>query len=398
MAAITLERLTKVFADGTRAVSGLDLAIPDGCLMVVVGPSGCGKTTVLRMVAGLEPVTEGEIRIGDRRVTRAAAKDRDVAMVFQNYALYPQMTAYDNMAFALKLRKLARGDVDRRVREAAHILGIEDLLRKKPKHLSGGQRQRIAMGRAIVREPRAFLMDEPLSNLDAKLRVQMRAEIAEIQHRLGTTTMYVTHDQVEAMTIGHLVAVMSRGELQQVGTPQEVYDAPANLFVATFIGSPAMNLVEATLRATDGAIWADFADAHLRLPPTILAAHPGLTRYVGHELILGLRPEDMQDAAPAGDVAADQCIHAAVEHREMLGAEVYLHFSVVARAAPSPDAEAAQALETVPSKAPAIAGRVPFVARVSGRSPAAIGDKIDIAIDGMNMYFFDPGTQRVIAE
>lgn len=398
MAAITLERLTKVFADGTRAVSGLDLAIPDGCLMVVVGPSGCGKTTVLRMVAGLEPVTEGEIRIGDRRVTRAAAKDRDVAMVFQNYALYPQMTAYDNMAFALKLRKLARGDVDRRVREAAHILGIEDLLRKKPKHLSGGQRQRIAMGRAIVREPRAFLMDEPLSNLDAKLRVQMRAEIAEIQHRLGTTTMYVTHDQVEAMTIGHLVAVMSRGELQQVGTPQEVYDAPANLFVATFIGSPAMNLVEATLRATDGAIWADFADAHLRLPPTILAAHPGLTRYVGHELILGLRPEDMQDAAPAGDVPADQCIHAAVEHREMLGAEVYLHFSVAARAAPSPDAEAAQALETVPSKAPAIAGRVPFVARVSGRSPAAIGDKIDIAIDGMNMYFFDPGTQRVIAE
>ena len=398
MAAITLERLTKVFADGTRAVSGLDLAIPDGCLMVVVGPSGCGKTTVLRMVAGLEPVTEGEIRIGDRRVTRAAAKDRDVAMVFQNYALYPQMTAYDNMAFALKLRKLARGDVDRRVREAAHILGIEDLLRKKPKHLSGGQRQRIAMGRAIVREPRAFLMDEPLSNLDAKLRVQMRAEIAEIQHRLGTTTMYVTHDQVEAMTIGHLVAVMSRGELQQVGTPQEVYDAPANLFVATFIGSPAMNLVEATLRATDGAIWADFADAHLRLPPTILAAHPGLMKYVGHELILGLRPEDMQDAAPAGDVPADQCIHAVVEHREMLGAEVYLHFSVAARAAPSPDAEAAQALETVPSKAPVIAGRVPFVARVSGRSPAAIGDKIDIAIDGMNMYFFDPGTQGVIAE
>jgi len=263
VAAITLERLTKVFADGTRAVSGLDLAIPDRCLMVVVGPSGCGKTTVLRMVAGLEQVTKGEIRIGERRVTRLAAKDRDVAMVFQNYALYPQMTAYENMAFALKLRKLARSDIDRRVREAAHILGIEDLLRKKPKHLSGGQRQRIAMGRAIVREPRAFLMDEPLSNLDAKLRVQMRAEISEIQHRLGTTTMYVTHDQVEAMTIGHLVAVMSRGKLQQVGTPQEVYDAPANLFVATFIGSPAMNLVEATLRATDGAVWADFADAHL---------------------------------------------------------------------------------------------------------------------------------------
>jgi multiple sugar transport system ATP-binding protein len=397
VAAITLERLTKVFADGTRAVSGLDLAIPDRCLMVVVGPSGCGKTTVLRMVAGLEQVTKGEIRIGERRVTRLAAKDRDVAMVFQNYALYPQMTAYENMAFALKLRKLARSDIDRRVREAAHILGIEDLLRKKPKHLSGGQRQRIAMGRAIVREPRAFLMDEPLSNLDAKLRVQMRAEISEIQHRLGTTTMYVTHDQVEAMTIGHLVAVMSRGKLQQVGTPQEVYDAPANLFVATFIGSPAMNLVEATLRATDGAVWADFADAHLRLPPTVLAAHPGLTRYVGHELVLGLRPEDMQDAAPAGDVPADQCIHAAVEHREMLGGEVYLHFSVAARAAPSPDAEAAQAAETVPSKAPATAGRVPFVARVSGRNPAAIGDKIDIAVDGINMYFFDLGTQRVIA-
>jgi multiple sugar transport system ATP-binding protein len=392
-----LERLTKVFADGTRAVSGLDLQIPDGCLMVVVGPSGCGKTTVLRMVAGLEQVTEGEIRIGERRVTRLAAKDRDVAMVFQNYALYPQMTAYDNMAFALKIRKLARSDIDRRVREAAHVLGIEDLLGKKPKHLSGGQRQRIAMGRAIVREPRAFLMDEPLSNLDAKLRVQMRAEISGIQHRLGTTTMYVTHDQVEAMTIGHLVAVMSRGKLQQIGPPQEIYDAPANLFVATFIGSPAMNLVEATLRATDGAVWADFADAHLRLPPGAFAAHPGLTRYAGHKLILGLRPEHMQDAALAGDVPADRCIHATVEHREMLGAEVYLHFSLAARAAPSPDGKAAQAVETVPSQTPATPGRVPFVARVASRSPATAGDKIDIAVDAADMYFFDPQTQRVIA-
>ncbi len=397
MAAITLERLTKVFPDGTRAVSGLDLEIPDGCLMVVVGPSGCGKTTVLRMVAGLEQVTEGEVLIGERKVTSLAAKDRDVAMVFQNYALYPQMTAYENMAFALKLRKLARPDIDRRVREAAHVLGIEDLLGKKPRHLSGGQRQRVAMGRAIVREPRAFLMDEPLSNLDAKLRVQMRAEISAIQHRLGTTTMYVTHDQMEAMTLGHLVAVMSRGEVQQVGTPQQIYDAPANMFVAAFIGSPSMNLVQATLRGSDGAIWADFADAHLRLPPRAVAARPGLARYVGRQVVLGLRPEHMHDAALAGEIPADQRIHATVEHRELMGAEVYLHFSLRAQAAPATEPETAAAVEAAPAQARESVEHVPFVARLAGRSSAGVGTAIDIAVDTPNLYFFDPGTRRVIA-
>ncbi len=398
MATITLEGLTKVFPDGTRAVSGLDLQIPDGCLMVVVGPSGCGKTTVLRMVAGLEEVTKGEVWIGERDVTRLAARDRDVAMVFQNYALYPQMTAYQNMAFALKLRKLTRVDIDRRVREAAHVLGIEDLLSKKPKHLSGGQRQRVAMGRAIVREPRAFLMDEPLSNLDAKFRVQMRAEISGIQRRLGTTTIYVTHDQVEAMTIGHLVAVMSRGELQQVGTPQVVYDAPANLSVATFIGSPSRNLVEATLRAADGAVFADFAEDHLRVPAETLATHPGLAGYVGRKVILGLRPEYMQDVALAGEVPADQRIRATVRHREMMGSEVYLHFSLAAEAAPVPEAAAAPAAEPLAAEAAEAAGRGPFIARVGGHSSAGVGDKIDLAVDAPSLYFFDPGTRQIIID
>src|SRR5881409_1478137 len=254
MAEIVMEQVSKVFPDGTAAVSDLDLDIDDGEFIVLVGPSGCGKTTALRMVAGLESITQGTIHIDGRVVNAVPPKERDIAMVFQNYALYPHMTVYDNMAFGLKLRKLAKSEIDRRVREAAGILGLQDFLSRKPKALSGGQRQRVAMGRAIVREPKAFLMDEPLSNLDAKLRVQMRSEIARIQQALKVTTVYVTHDQVEAMTMGDRVAVMRDGELQQVDTPQRLYDAPANLFVASFVGSPPMNLFEASVRRDNGRL------------------------------------------------------------------------------------------------------------------------------------------------
>ena len=284
MAGISLDGVTKVYPDGTRAVSSLDLQVPDGSLMVLVGPSGCGKTTALMMVAGLEEVTEGTIRIGDRIVNDELPKDRDIAMVFQNYALYPHMSVYRNMAFGLKMQKVDGREIDRRVREAAHILELtDDLLEKKPKQLSGGQRQRVAMGRAIVRQPQAFLMDEPLSNLDAKLRVEMRAEISRLQRDLGVTTIYVTHDQTEAMTLGNLVAVLHEGILKQVGPPQEVYDRPADLFVAGFMGSPAMNLAEADLSITDGGAFVEFGQYRLRLADDALARRPGPRRPRGEE-------------------------------------------------------------------------------------------------------------------
>src|SRR5947208_3906885 len=301
MAEITLEKLTKVYGDGTRAVSELDLEIGDGEFVVLVGPSGCGKTTALRMVAGLEPISEGVVRIGGQVVNDLPPKNRDIAMVFQNYALYPHMSAYKNMAFGLKLRKLDRQDIDRRVREAARVLGLEDVLRKRPRTLSGGQRQRVAMGRAIVREPQAFLMDEPLSNLDAKLRVEMRAEIARIQRSLGVTTIYVTHDQVEAMTLGDQVAVMRDGVLQQYDVPQKLYDHPVNLFVAEFIGSPAMNLVGADLERENGSLFARFGEHRLRIEDELLSRRPALKGFGDKPLILGIRPEDLEDAALAGE-------------------------------------------------------------------------------------------------
>ncbi|MGZ8607682.1 MAG: ABC transporter ATP-binding protein, partial [Actinomycetota bacterium] len=293
MAEIVLDDVTKVYGDGVPAVSDLSLDIQDGEFIVLVGPSGCGKTTALRMVAGLEGITEGTIRIGDKVVNTMPPKERDIAMVFQNYALYPHMTVYDNMAFGLKLRKLPKEEIDRRVRQAASILGLDEFLQRKPKALSGGQRQRVAMGRAIVREPKAFLMDEPLSNLDAKLRVQMRSEIARIQHELNVTTIYVTHDQVEAMTMGDRVAVIRKGKLQQVDTPQNLYDHPVNLFVAGFIGSPAMNMVEATLSSSNGAASVSFGGVTLTVPSEVVAAHPGLARFDGRSVVLGLRPEDI---------------------------------------------------------------------------------------------------------
>jgi multiple sugar transport system ATP-binding protein len=294
VAEIQLDKLTKIYGDGTRALTELDLEIVDGELVVFVGPSGCGKTTALRMIAGLEEITSGTVRIGDEVVNNLPPKDRDVAMIFQNYALYPHMSAFDNMAFGLKLRKVPSEERTSRVRGAAQTLGLPDVLTKRPRTLSGGQRQRVAMGRAIVREPRAFLMDEPLSNLDAKLRVEMRAEIARLQRDLNVTTIYVTHDQVEAMTLGDRVAVLRGGFLQQVDVPQRLYDLPANLFVAEFIGSPAMNLVGADLQRQNGSVVARFGENALELDERTLADRPGLREFVdGPRVILGIRPEDL---------------------------------------------------------------------------------------------------------
>ena len=279
MAAVTFERVTKTYADGTTAVNGLDLGIADGEFVVLVGPSGCGKTTALRMVAGLEEISGGVMRIGERVVNHVPSRDRDIAMVFQSYALYPHLSVYDNIAFGLRVKKVPKAEIERRVENAAKILGLDPFLHRKPRALSGGQRQRVAMGRAIVREPAAFLMDEPLSNLDAKLRVQMRAEIAGLQRDLGVTTLYVTHDQVEAMTMGDRVAVMRKGELQQVADPQTLYDRPVNLFVGGFIGSPAMNMVEATLEQQNGGYVAKLGDQPLALSAETLQARPGLAAY-----------------------------------------------------------------------------------------------------------------------
>src|SRR5438045_6239642 len=318
MAEIKLEQLTKVYPDGTKAVKELDLEIADGELVVLVGPSGCGKTSALRMVAGLEDITDGKVWIGGRVVNRVPPKDRDIAMIFQNYALYPHMTAAGNMGFALKMRKLPKEQIRMRVTDAAGVLGLMQTLTKRPRTLSGGQRQRVAMGRAIVREPQAFLMDEPLSNLDAKLRVEMRAEIARIQRDLAATTIYVTHDQVEAMTLGDRVAVMRDGYLQQVGSPKDLYERPQNLFVAEFIGSPAMNLVGADIVKENGSLRAVFGDNSLDI-----AARPELAPFAGRRIILGIRPEDLDDAAVAGRRGDSGGITAVIDIREDLGSEVF---------------------------------------------------------------------------
>jgi multiple sugar transport system ATP-binding protein len=329
VATIVLDGITKRFPDGTTAVRSLDLSIADGELMVLVGPSGCGKTTALRLVAGLEEVTAGTIFIGDRPVNDMEPRDRDIAMVFQSYALYPHLTVRQNMAFSLKYRGgSSKGEITRRVAEAARVLELEPLLERKPRQLSGGQRQRVAMGRAIVRQPQAFLMDEPLSNLDAKLRVQMRAEIARLQRSLGVTTIYVTHDQTEAMTLGSRVAVIRHGELQQVAPPQELYLRPANLFVASFIGSPAMNLIEASLERGDGGPQVCFGPHRLAIGEKAVREHPALERYLGQKVVLGIRPEHLEDASLARDAAPGSVIGVTVELREELGSEVDLHCAV----------------------------------------------------------------------
>jgi multiple sugar transport system ATP-binding protein len=396
MAEITLEDVGKVYADGTRAVTDFDLGIRDGEFMVLVGPSGCGKTTALRMVAGLEEISEGTVRIGERVVNDLPARDRDIAMVFQNYALYPHMSVYDNMAFGLKLRKVSKDEIDRRVMAAARILGLEDFLRRKPRALSGGQRQRVAMGRAIVREPQAFLMDEPLSNLDAKLRVQMRSEIAKIQRDLGTTTIYVTHDQVEAMTMGDRVAVMRKGVLQQVEPPQVLYDHPLNLFVAGFIGSPAMNLVESTLSRSDGSMFVDFGGFRLRLDDAAVQARPALAKSEGKRVVLGLRPEDMEDASLESDAPQDRRISATVDLREALGSQVVIHFMVDAPIVLTEDTRelahdvGAEALEDLTAQAESSKSR--FVAQLDPRTRVKEGDQIELLVDTARFHFFDPET------
>ena len=385
MAEIELRQLTKVYPDGTRAVKELDLAIPDGELVVLVGPSGCGKTTALRMVAGLEPVTAGEVRIGGRVVNNLPPKNRDIAMVFQNYALYPHMSAYRNMAFGLKLRRLDKAEIDRRVKRAAEVLGLGDVLTKRPRTLSGGQRQRVAMGRAIVREPQAFLMDEPLSNLDAKLRVEMRAEIARIQRDLGVTTIYVTHDQTEALTLGDRVAVMRDGILQQLDVPQKLYDEPVNLFVAEFIGSPAMNLVGADLVREADRLEARFGDHRLAVEDGLLARRPALRRFEGKRLILGIRPEDFEYA----DRQADGHISASVDIREDMGSEVFVHFAVGGPPVHGADVKAAVGADAVDVREEH--GTV-FVARLGRGAGLREGDDARLRVVPDRMHFFDPAT------
>ena len=396
MAQIELEGVTKVYPDGTEAVSALDLEIGDGEFVVLVGPSGCGKTSVLRMVAGLEEVSSGHVLIGGRVVNHLLPKDRDIAMVFQNYALYPHMSVFDNMAFGLRQRKMPKEEITRRVTEAARTLGLAGQLGKKPRTLSGGQRQRVAMGRAIVREPQAFLMDEPLSNLDAKLRVEMRAEIARIQRDLSVTTVYVTHDQTEAMTMGDRVAVMRKGLLQQLDSPQALYERPANLFVAEFIGSPAMNLVEAEFTQLDGGLVARFGTHGLRVGDAVLSARPALESFAGRNVILGIRPEDVEDASLSSDVPASSTLAAVTDIREDMGAEVYVHLSLSVPPVRRPDVDEAIAEEGAdPSVSAPLAPA--FVGRLSRETAAREGEPITLAVKTNRLYFFDPATGDAIA-
>jgi multiple sugar transport system ATP-binding protein len=399
VAEIQFEQVTKVYPDGTEAVSAVDMDIQDGDLMVLVGPSGCGKTTLLRMIAGLEEITEGEIRIGDRVINDVEPKDRDLAMVFQNYALYPHMTCYENMAFGLKLRRMPKKEIDRRVRQTAQTLGLSDQLKKKPRSLSGGQRQRVAMGRAIVREPEAFLMDEPLSNLDAKLRVQMRTEISRIQSELGTTMIYVTHDQTEAMTMGDRVAVLNRGVLQQIASPQELYDNPANIFVAGFIGSPAMNMIGADVVRENGAVRVEFGGLRLGLPDSTMQERPKLADYVGRRLVVGIRPEDMEDPEHLSAGSPDVRIPVMVEVREAMGSEVYAHFKVDAPPVMTEDTRdlaADTGLEDLELAGEAESGTAMFVARLNPRTTAVRGKPMEIEVDVRRLHFFDQETGQAI--
>jgi multiple sugar transport system ATP-binding protein len=382
-------------------VHDLDLEIEDGELMVLVGPSGCGKTTALRMLAGLEEISDGEIRIGDRVVNDLTPKDRDIAMVFQSYALYPHMTVEENLAFGLKLRKLPKNEIRERVQRAAHILKIEEFLKRKPRALSGGQRQRVAMGRAIVRQPQAFLMDEPLSNLDAKLRVQLRAEIHQLQRNLGVTTIYVTHDQVEAMTMGDRVAVMQLGHLQQVDTPQALYDNPVNEFVAGFIGSPSINLLHAELQKEDGRLFVSFADYKLAVDDQLARNRSALNDYIGRTVMIGIRPEDFEDAVLEPDTPADRRITATADLTEPLGSEVLVYFSVAATgiissAVTADAAEGDADLYFGGGNGDAPEGLTRVVARVSPRTRIAIGNKIELAVDTARLYFFDPETRNAL--
>jgi multiple sugar transport system ATP-binding protein len=393
VAEIVFEDVSKVYEGGTHAVTDLDLTIEDGELMVMVGPSGCGKTTALRMLAGLEEITDGTIAIGDEIVNDLSPKERDIAMVFQNYALYPHMTVEQNLAFGLRFRKLPKAEIKERVRRAAEILQIEEFLSRKPKALSGGQRQRVAMGRAIVREPQAFLMDEPLSNLDAKLRVQMRGEIHDLQRRLGVTTLYVTHDQTEAMTLGDRVAVMRDGMLQQVATPQVLYERPVNEFVAGFIGSPSINMIEARLEHEENRFYVAFGGHRLAVDDTLPRARPTLAEYAGRPIMVGIRPEDFTDAALEPGAPEDRCLTiGACDYTEPLGAEVLVYFTVSAHGVTDVAGEMEPALRA--PGADEEATRV--VARVDPRTRIVEGSGMQLSVDTSRLYFFDPETGDAI--
>jgi multiple sugar transport system ATP-binding protein len=388
VASVTLEGIDKIYPNGFQAVHGLDLEIQEGEFLVLVGPSGCGKSTALRMIAGLEEISGGTLRIGDRVVNDIPPRDRDIAMVFQNYALYPHMSVYDNIGFALKLRKVPKEEIDRRVNEAAKILELEENLGRKPGQLSGGQRQRVAMGRAIVRQPAAFLMDEPLSNLDAKLRVQMRAEIGRIQRTLGVTTVYVTHDQVEAMTMGDRVVVLKAGELQQVDEPQALYDRPDNIFVAAFIGSPSMNLLDSHIVDKEGGPVVQIGSQEVVLGDTVFTQRPALRGYVGKPVVVGIRPEDLDDASLSPDVPADRHIQIGVELVESLGSEVLVHFSIDANAATTGDPDVLDEVGT--------AGTTMCVAKLEPRSGIRLGDTATLAVHTERLHFFDLDTGMAI--
>jgi multiple sugar transport system ATP-binding protein len=382
MAEIQFLDVSKVYGRDTAAVRHLNLTVGEGEFVVLVGPSGCGKTTALRMVAGLEEITDGEIRIGERVVNDLPPRDRDIAMVFQNYALYPHKSVYDNLVFGLRMRKVPKAEQRRRVEEIARVLGLGTMLERRPAQLSGGQRQRVAMGRAIVREPKAFLMDEPLSNLDAKLRVQMRAEIARIQQTLKVTTLYVTHDQVEAMTMGHRVAVMRDGVLQQVDAPQRLYDAPVNLFVASFVGSPPMNLLEAELVRANGSLTCRLGEAELELPHDVVARRPGLEAHVGGTIGVGIRPEDVQLAA---DVEAAQ-LATRVLLVEALGAEHLVHLEIAAT--PLRRTELVDAA-TQPSETEAFGRSSTLLGRFDRNFLLQPGEAVEVAVDPHRLHFFE---------
>ena len=391
MGAIDIKSAGKIYPNGTRALEDVSITINDGEFVVLVGPSGCGKTTLLRMVAGLEDITEGEISIGDKTVNDVAPKDRDIAMVFQNYALYPHMSVYDNMAFSLKLRKLPKDEIDKKVKDAAKTLEISELLDRKPKALSGGQRQRVAMGRAIVRNPQAFLMDEPLSNLDAKLRVQMRAELGQLHTQLQTTTLYVTHDQVEAMTMGDRVAVIRKGELQQIDTPREIYLNPRNIFVAGFIGSPSMNFVYANIGVKNSSIQLSFGNDQIDYNGEKLDE---LKAFENKEIVMGIRPEAFEDGNYANESEFSESIKVSVSLLEQLGSDSYIHFYKDIKPVQT---EAIEEILADDGEDISILGdNTKFIARINPNSTVAEGEEIELKIDPSKLHFFNPDTGDAI--
>ena len=395
MASVEIDKMNKVYENGFHAVRDLSIDVADGEFLVLVGPSGCGKSTALRMVAGLEDISTGELRIDGRRVNEVDPQGRDIAMVFQSYALYPHMTVADNIGYGLRLRKMPKDEIARRINKAAEMLELTALLQRRPAQLSGGQRQRVAMGRAIVREPQVFLMDEPLSNLDAKLRVQMRAEISAVVRSLKTTTMYVTHDQTEAMTMGDRMAVMKAGILQQLGKPSECYDSPHNIFVAQFVGSPPMNLALGRLVATGDRFQLELGGSLLQVPPSVLDAHPGLKRYVGQDVAVGVRSEDMEDAA-LSKVSPDQRIKGKVTLTEALGSQIVVHFTFPGRPVITDDTKliaketGAEELHVQQDTG------VKWVAAFGPRSRVHMGDDVEIAVDVERAHFFDLANSEAI--